>query len=186
MLDAVDVAIECTEGMNLSETELLIKDGDEKKESEINENNACEIPHWEKIEFIEKPLTESLIVETSSNELENTIEFKKEILDKNDKSCKIIGYNFKTVDRMNENPAFSSTPKKGNCKQSKIKPSRTPLMSIGNSPCIKQNKQLAKEINLKSEVELKKRNKKRQFPKSPIRGQRFATKTLVKVDQENF
>lgn len=173
-----------------------------------------QIYDWNKIEFKEKPLTDSMIVETSvmsdmtrnsmvnQSETQSLIDNADDVDDDDNddddenvenNNCKIIGYTVKTIDNHqsilnNENieTVVSSTPKKQN---QSLKQQRTPLMSIGNSPVVKSN---MKKFQKNHSIVNKKRitNGQRKLPKQPSTPMtplnRNHMQNLISFDKENF
>lgn len=227
MLDAVETAIECNE-KTLIENDFSLKSVEpktpvanndnndnvktemiEKSETIIkNENNdkilkIDEICDWNLMEYKEKQLTESMIVETSTNTADMTKDSMsnqsetRSLIDYDDDedientNCKVIGYSVKTIENhqqnLNDENFAASTPKKqGNNKSIKQQQQRTPLMSISNSPLVRKQIPKNHPINKKRITNVQRKLKKQpSTPMTPLNRNQIQ-QNLITFDKENY
>lgn len=162
-----------------------------------------DICNWNDMEFKEKPLSDSLIVETSDLTVHSVS--PKSIIDHpsselwegqlDDKNCKVIGYCVK--DDLPKAPVVddenlkTSTPKKDKTSKGLMVKNRTPLMSIGNSPLIQKQNVIPKklsEINKPAKKKMIAVTKRRlpKAPSTPMTPLNRVAPSVADFDKENF
>ena len=222
MLDAVETAIECNEktliendfslesvepktpvaNNDMVKTEIIQKSENENNDKILKIDEICD---WNLMEYKEKQLTESMIVETSTNTADMTKDSMsnqsetRSLIDYDDNddedientNCKVIGYSVKTIENhqqnLNDENFAASTPKKqGNNKSIKQQQQRTPLMSISNSPLVKKQIPKNHPINKKRITNVQRKLKKQpSTPMTPLNRNQMQ-QNLITFDKENY
>ena len=220
MLDAVETAIECNEktliendfslesvepktpvaNNDMVKTEIIQKSENENNDKILKIDEICD---WNLMEYKEKQLTESMIVETSTNTADMTKDSMsnqsetRSLIDYDDDedientNCKVIGYSVKTIENhqqnLNDENFAASTPKKQSKNKSiKQQQQRTPLMSISNSPLVKKQIPKNHPINKKRITNVQRKLKKQpSTPMTPLNRNQMQ-QNLITFDKENY
>lgn len=216
MLDKIDTAIDITptrprffdtvQSESAFTAHLNQPDSTEQKKNVNDLAQIDDIFKWTEYKHQDKMLSDSLIVEISSFDLNNidskSTESSVEIVKSDDcssndevsKTCKIVACLKKDEEpgtkekiTLNQITVTTSTPKKKGLNANFNKLPRTPLMSISNSPNVMINNKTQNSPGLKKANV----NKIRSFPKAPSTPMNPLFKTTnsqytCQVDKENY
>ena len=210
MLDIVQTAVDSTPTKPLISEQDSQLNTNQVVDEKIDSLSTISSYDWDHVRCQERILSESLIVEVSSLDINSISESALSVLElieetgdivtndqqNENKNCKVVGYTSKATmdnenDTLDKTHLSTSTPKKASKKLIENPQPRTPLKCIKNSPLVKID-QMNKD-NGKSQFDKNKKkfnsSRPRRLPKAPSTPMTplyKSSKCVSHFDEENF